>query len=128
MMRDQIQQAFQRAARNAGPLWQPVTVYVQPVDDEFGRPIPNTFDWTGNSYACVWWGDSDAYSKTAGGEVGEGRATLAGLGGTPDLILTAQGEFLEVTDELGRDALGVGLTVKVRRWKRDAPTIRNAAP
>ena len=124
--------AFERMAKNAGPLWQPVTTYVQAMEEEYeegmNRPLPGTFDWIGNSYATVWWQDDDAFTHGRG-EHGMGKATLLGTNAAPDLILSAHGEFFEVVDVLGRDGLGVGITVKVRRWSEESgPIIRNAAP
>lgn len=125
-------EAFERMARNAGPLWQPITTYVQAMEDQYedgmNRPIPGTFDWTGNSYASIWWDDDDAFTHGRG-EHGLGKATVLSTNKAPDLILSAQGEFLELVDVLSRDALGVGITLKIRRWSEEAgPVIRNAAP
>jgi hypothetical protein len=132
MLKGIFSDAFERMAKNSGPIWQPVTTYERAMeegyDEGMNRAIPNTFDWTGNSYATIWWQDDDAFTHGRG-EHGDGKATLLGTNDAPDLILSAHGEFFDVVDVLSRDGMGIGMTLRVRRWAEEiGPIIRNAAP
>jgi len=117
---------FRRAAKVAG-LWQSLKLYVRAADETFGRPMPGTFDYTETLPGSLRWRDVDEVSKIAGGEVGDGLASLVGLtGALPDLLQTAAGDWLVVKGAAGKDALGVATKVSVRRWKEAAaPVIRN---
>ena len=127
-MNEAIRNAMRRAAK-VSPQFVAMHLYVLVKDADFGRPVARTYDWQEMVRGTVRWPDFDERQRTYGGEVGDGVATLvAPSGPVPDLIQTADGEWLAVSSADGQDAFGANLKVRVRRWKGDAPTIRNAAP
>lgn len=127
-MTDQVKDAVRRAAR-ASPIFRPLTLYMQVKDGVSGRPVARTYAFTEEVYGTLRWLDYDQIARVYGGEVGDGIAGLiAPASGVPDLVQTAEGEWLAVAGAEGMDALGVTLKVRVRKWSGTPPVIQNAAP
>lgn len=124
-----IEDAFSRAAK-VSPQYQAMQLFVRVEEERFGRPLPHTFDWSETTRGTIRWRDVDEFSRTRGGEVGDGVVMLvAPSGPVPDLILTDTGEWLVVKSGAGQDSLKVATKFIVRRWKEDClPTIRKQAP
>lgn len=126
-MNDAIKSAFCRAAK-VSPQYQAMDLYRQATSAETGRPMGRTYDFAESTRGAVRWPDFDQIARTYGGEVGDGIATLIAPGAVPDLIETADGEWLAVSGAEGQDTFGANMKVRVRRWTGDPPTIRNGPP
>jgi hypothetical protein len=133
--------AFARAAR-ATDLFNPFTLYKKCEGvEELGYPpegqtktanfrTVTVYDWQLEGFGAIIWRDVDKNVRTLNGEVGDGFISLftAYPEDPPDLLQDQSGQFYVVKDALGVDALGAAVKLRVRRWKSDLPTIRNAAP
>lgn len=140
-MRDEIRRAFERASRFS-PGFHTFGLYRKgEATEELGDPpegvtktanyrTKTVYDWFGNGAGTLVWKDADDHARTLGGEVGDGIVTLyvADPDDPPDMMQDGDGQLYHVTDALGMDVLGVAIRLRVRRWKGDAPTIRDAAP
>lgn len=119
-----IRDAHIRAARH-NPAYRLFTVYTQATDATHNRPVAARFVAVpGEVYGRLKWLDLDTLSRTLGGEVGDGVATLlADWPDSPDALQDDAGNWFTVTGALGMDTLGVGTKLAVRRWAGDAPVV-----
>jgi hypothetical protein len=125
-MTNAIRQAHIRAAKS-NPAYAVYEAYSQAVDETHGRPVAGQFELMDTAYGRLRWLDVDEASRTLGGAVGDGIATLlADWETTPAAIRDSSGTWYTVTTGLGMDTLGVGTKLSVKRWKGDAPVVSNA--
>lgn len=124
-MTNTIRQAYIRAAK-ANPAYNLYEVYSQAVDETHSRPVAGQFTLLDTAFGRLRWLDVDEASRTLGGAVGDGIATLlTDWAITPAAIRDSNGTWYTVTTGLGKDTLGVGTKLSVKRWKGEPPQVSN---
>ena len=126
-MSEAIRSALRRAAK-VSPLFETFDLFVQVKGGERGRPVASTFDWVASGDVTIRW--KDVEERTTIDDVGDGIASIVAQDPDllPDLMRGPDGRFYSVGRSEGQDSLRASQRVRVRVWKGDGPTIRNAAP
>lgn len=132
MNRTQMQQAFQRAARHAGPLYRPVQLYRRVEGERTRGTVPYVYELVATTRGCLRAKDADKGRHVPLEDqlpAGDFLITVLGtpLDQTPDAVLwDGQWFDLQANGAGEQDALGVSYQLNLSRWPGDPPPV--AAP